>query len=157
VQMKGDAHEFLKHLKDSLLEEVKVQRIEGEDYEYNLIKSITTYLNMFNSGITKKSIQCLVCNVKRTEEETPFQELVLAFDPRHHNDNNISNSCTLGELLTTYFACNNNNTEHECQACNKSMQSVVQHCISRHPEILCIYLCRNTMGGKILSSVDFSR
>jgi len=61
--MKGDAHEFLKHLKDSLLAEVKAQCIEGEDYKYNLIESITTYLNMFNSGFTKKSIQCSVCNV----------------------------------------------------------------------------------------------
>ena len=153
--MKGDAREYLKHLKDSLLAEVKAQRIEGEDYEYNLIESITTYLNMFNSGFTKKSIQCSVCNVKRTEEETPFQELLLAFDPRHHDDNNKSNSCTLGELLTTYFAHNDNNTEHECQACNKSTRSVVQHCISRHPEILCICLCRGKIGGKILSSVDF--
>ena len=117
-----DAHEFLKHLRDSLLEEVKAQHIEGEDYENNLIKSITTYLNMFNSGFTKKSIQCSVCDVTRTEEETPFHELLLCFDPRHHDNNNKNNSCTLGELLMTYFAHNDN--KHECQACNNKMGSV---------------------------------
>ncbi len=39
------------------------------------------------------------------------------------------------------------------------MQMIVQNCICRYPEILCIFLCRNSFKddtkGKILSLVDF--
>ena len=100
MQIIGDAHEFWMQLNHSQLEEVNAQCIEGEDDEYNLIEPITTYLIMFNSGFTKKSIKCSMCNITTAEEEIPFQELLLKFSPHHHDSNNKNNSCTLVEMLT---------------------------------------------------------
>jgi hypothetical protein len=59
--MKGDAGEYIHLLKRSLLAEVNAQCGEDEDYDNDLIKSITKYWDMFNSGLTEKSIQCSVC------------------------------------------------------------------------------------------------
>jgi hypothetical protein len=157
--MKGDANEFMKKLKGSLLAEVKAQCCKDKDYDNNLIKSsITNYLDMFDSGLTEKSIQCSVCK-KITTKETPFEELILCFDQSHHDDNNKNKSCTLGELLISNFTPDDNNFERECQACNETTRMIVQNCICCYPEILCIFLCRNSFKdgteGKILSLVDF--
>jgi hypothetical protein len=101
--MKGDANEFMKKLKGSLLAEVKAQCCKDKDYDNDLIKSsFTNYLDIFDSGLTEKSIQCSVCK-KITTKETPFEELILCFDQSHHDDNNKNKSCTLGELLISNF------------------------------------------------------
>jgi hypothetical protein len=59
--MKGDAGGYIHLLRRSLLVEVKTQCGKDEDYDNNLIKSITKYWDMFNSGLTEESIQCSVC------------------------------------------------------------------------------------------------
>ncbi len=70
--MKGDANEFMKKLKGSLLVEVKAQCCKDKDYDDDLIKSsITNYLDMFDSGLTEKSIQCSVCK-KDNHKRDPF-------------------------------------------------------------------------------------
>ncbi len=105
--MKGNANAFMKKLKGSLLAEVKAQCFKDKDYNDDLIKSsITNYLDMFDSDLTEKSIQCSVCK-KITTKETPFEELILCFDQSHHDDNNKNKSCTLGELLISNFTPNN--------------------------------------------------
>ena len=60
--MSDDAHEFLDKLKESLVVEVN----DNVDY---LTNSITTYLDMFDSGVIEKSRQCSVCN-SITKEDT---------------------------------------------------------------------------------------
>ncbi len=116
--MKGNAGEYIHLLKCSLLAEVNAQCGEDEDYNNNLIKSITKYWDMFNSGLIEESIQCSVCkNV--TKQQIPFEELILYFDKSHHDDNKKHNSCTLGELFTSYFTTDNDNLERECHTCNE--------------------------------------
>jgi hypothetical protein len=56
--MKGDAAEYIHLLKRSLLAEVKVRCSKDEDYDHDLIKSITKYWDMFDSGLTEERIQC---------------------------------------------------------------------------------------------------
>jgi hypothetical protein len=141
----------LKKLKESLVAEVK----DNNNY---LKKSITNYLDMFDSGLTEKSTQCSVCK-NITTKDNAFEEFILYFDQSHHDDNNKLNNCTLRELLMSYFATNNDNLEHECQACNKTTRMIEQNRICCYPEILCIFLCRNKWKydtvGRILSPVDF--
>ena len=156
--MKGDAGEYIHLLKCSLLAEVKAQCGKDEDYNNDLIKSITKFWDMFNSGLTEESIQCSVCkNV--TKQQIPFEELILYFDKSHHDDNKKHNSCTLGELFTSYFTTNDDNLERECHTCNERTQSTVWNFICCYPEVLCIVLCCNIFkdntSSRILSSVDF--
>jgi hypothetical protein len=113
---------------------------------------------MFNSGLTEESIQCSVWkNV--TKQQIPFEELILYLDKSHHDDNKKHNSCTLGELFTSYFTTNDDNLERECHTCNERRRSTVQNCICCYPEVLCTVLCRNIFkdntSSRILSSVDF--
>ena len=138
-----------------MLQEITAQRVEGDDREHNMLETITTFLNLFKSGFTKKTIKCSVCHETKAERETAFQELLLKFDPSHHESNDSRNSCTLGEMLSNHFEQSGINTEQHCERCNSTTQSVERHWISGHPDILCLCLCRGTMDGKILSSVDF--
>ena len=100
VQIIGDAHEFWMLLKDTMLQEITAQRIEGDDREHNMLETITTFLNLFKSGFTKKTMKCSVCHETTAERETAFQELLLKFDPHHHENNDRNNSSTLGEMLS---------------------------------------------------------
>ncbi len=107
---------------------------------------------MFNSGLTEESIQCSVCkNV--TKQQIPFEELILYFDKSHHDDNKKHNSCTLGELFTSYFTTNDDNLERECHTCNERTRSTVQNCICHYPEVLCIVLCRNIFKDNTSSRI----
>jgi hypothetical protein len=156
--MKGNAAEYIHLLKRSLLAEVKVQCSKDEDYDHDLIKSITKYWDMFDSGLTEERIRCSVYkNV--TKKQIPFEELILYFDKSHHADNKKNNSCTLGELFATYFTTDDDNLEHECHTCNKRTRLMVRNCICCYPEVLCIVLCCSTFkdntSGRILLSVDF--
>ncbi len=60
--MKGNANEFMKRIKGSLLEEVREQHCNNNDDNNDLKKFITNYFNMFDSGFVEKSIQCSMCN-----------------------------------------------------------------------------------------------
>ncbi len=73
----------MKCLKDSLLDEVRVQSCNNNDDDDDLKTSITNYFDMFNSGLVEKSIQCSTCN-EITKEQSSFEELLLYFDQIHH-------------------------------------------------------------------------
>ncbi len=73
--MKGDANEFMKRFKDSLLDKVRVQCCNNNNDNDDLKTSITNYFDMFDSGLVEKSIQCSMCN-RIAKEQTPFEESV---------------------------------------------------------------------------------
>ena len=148
----------MKRFKDSLLDKVRVQRCNNNDDDDDLKTSITNYFDMFDSGLVEKSIQCSMCN-GIAKEQTPFEELLLYFDQIHHDRNSKNNSCYLGDMLKSYSTDFVSNLECKCQACNEATRMIVQNCICCYPEILCIFLCRNSFKdgteGKILLLVDF--
>ena len=121
--MKGDANEFMKCIKGSLLEEVRVQRCNNNDDDDDLKTFITNYFDMFNSGFVEKSIQCYMCN-GIAKEQTPFEELLLYFDQIHHYQNCKNNSCNLGDMLKSYSTDFDSNLERECQACKQRTRTV---------------------------------
>jgi hypothetical protein len=145
----------MKRFKGSLLEEVRAQCCNNNDDDNDLQTSITNYFDMFGSGLVEKSIQCFMCN-GIAKEQTPFEELLLYFDQRHHDRNSKNNSCYLSDMLKSYSTGFDSNLERECQACKQRTQTVEQNSIVCYPEILCIVFCRGTTNERrILSSVNF--
>ena len=53
VKIIGDTNEFWMILKNSMLQEITAQRIEGDDREHNMLETITTFLNLFKSNKKK--------------------------------------------------------------------------------------------------------
>ena len=92
--MKGNANEFMKRIKGSLLEEVRVQRCDNNDDDDNLKTFNSNYFDMFDSGFVEKTIQCSMCNGK-AKEQTPFEELLLYFDQIHHDQNSKKTAAIL--------------------------------------------------------------
>ncbi len=155
LQMIGDAMEFMKCIKQSLLEEVTPHRSDDEDNKNDYITSITNFLRMFDSGVVEKSIRCCVCEQIVISMES-FEELLLTFDEIHHDKKGTRQSCSLGDMLDFYSRDYNTIVERECQACKQRRKMTQQNRIVTYPQILYIHLSCSTLDNcKIQSSVDF--
>ena len=156
--MKADAQEFMIRFKAALVEEIKAQRCDDNDDDRLLTSNIKNYFKMFD-GLLEKSIRCSVCK-GITKEQTSFEELLLHFDQKHHDENRKQNKCDLGSLLKDFYSSFNSNSERECEACQQKTGTSEKNFIVRYPQILRIVISRYffKMGideDRILSSVNF--
>ncbi len=75
MSITGDAWEYMKLLKDSLLAEVEHQVEANDDYRSRLKEAMTCYWDMFSHGSTDYITRCHQCGISSTREQ-PFTELM---------------------------------------------------------------------------------
>ncbi len=120
--MSGDAWEYLILLRHSLLVEVEPQNNEDGDFDGDLKNSLSTYWDMFTSGLKEQRVQCTLCKGV-AEQHNTFDDLILNFEQSHHVDNHKNNRCTLGEMLMYYSKNQDDILDYKCVNCYQRMRA----------------------------------